>query len=155
MNIQSTIGTGQQNDMKKEPKTHRNTLYAIHYKGQLLGSFQLEGGNASSYLQGWRPPKKVYWKLGLAKSGATHLPEDILDDCEIVEYAPVKTVTKLSTKDRQKQRLQKELESAQRSIKYNEDWLSKAEHQYRDTYEQNILHIQNKIKELTEKLSNI
>lgn len=140
--------------MKKEPKTHHNTLYAIHYKGQLLGSFKWEGG-AYAYLQGWRPPKKIYWKLGLAKSGATHLPEDILDDCEIVEYAPVKTVAKLSTKDRQKQRLKKELESAKRSIKYNEDWLSKAEKQYRDTYEKNILRAKEKIKELTEKLSNL
>ena len=139
----------------KDPKTHPNTIYAIHYKGQLLGSFRWEGGGASSYLQGWRPPKKVYWKLGLARSGATHLPENILDDCEIVEYAPVKTVEKLSTKDRQKKRLEKELKDAQASLKWNCEYLAKAEKQYLDIYENNLQKTRNKIKELEEKIANV
>ncbi len=138
--------------MKKDPKTHPNTIYAIHYKGQLLGSFKWEGGNASSYLQGWRPPKKVYWKLGLARSGAAHLPEDVLDDCEIVEYAPVKTVEKLSTKDRQKKRLEKELKNAQLSLKWNHEYQAKAEKENRDAYERNIKKAQEKIKEIGAKL---
>ena len=139
----------------KEPKTHPNTIYAIHYKGQLLGSFKWEGGNVSSYLQGWRPPKKVYWKLGLARSGATYLPEDILDECEIVEYAPVKTVEKLSTQSRQKKRLEKELKDAQASLKWNHEYLANAEKQYRQTYEQNLRRAEQKIQQLTEKLSNL
>lgn len=138
--------------MKSAPKTHPNTIYAIHYKGQLLGSFKWEGGNASSYLQGWRPPKKVYWKLGLARSGATHLPEDVLDDCEIVEYSPVKTVEKLSTKDRQKKRLEKELKDAQSSLKWNREYQAKAEKENRDAYERNIKKAEEKIKELGAKL---
>jgi len=139
----------------KDPKTHENIIYAIHYKGQLLGSFKWEGGNASSYLQGWRPPKKVYWKLGLARSGATHLPEDILDECEIVEYAPVKTVEKLSTQSRQKKRLEKELKDAESSLKWNNEWLANAEKQHKQTYERNLQTAQNKIQQLTEKLSTL
>lgn len=140
---------------KKDPKTHENIIYAIHYKGQLLGSFKWEGGGASSYLQGWRPPKKVYWKLGLARSGATHLPEDILDECEIVEYAPVKTVEKLSTQSHQKKRLEKELKDAQSSLKWNAEWIERCEQQNRDIYENNAKDAQNKIQQLTEKLSTL
>jgi len=139
----------------KDPKTHPNIIYAIHYKGQLLGSFKWEGGGVSSSLHGWRPPKKVYWKLGLARSGATHLPENILDDCEIVEYAPVETVEQLSTKNRQKKRLEKELKDAQSSLKYNHEYLAQAEKQYRETYERNLEKARNKIKELEEKIANV
>lgn len=138
----------------KEPKTNENIIYAIHHKGQLLGSYQWRNG-AASYLQGWRPPKKVYWKLGLARSGATHLPENLLDDCEIVEYAPVKTVEKLSTKGRQKKRLEKELKDAQESLKWNHEYLAKAEKQYRETYRDNLERTQNKIKELEQKIANV
>lgn len=141
--------------MKKDPKTHPNTIYAIHYKGQLLGSFKWEGGNYRSNLYGWRPPKKVYWKLGLARSGATHLPEDILDDCEIVEYAPVKTVEKLSTKDRQKKRLERELKDAQDSLKWSHEWLEKEEEQYQKQCAENIKKYEKQIEELTEKIKNL
>lgn len=140
--------------MKKDPKTHPNTIYAIHYKGQLLGSFKW-GSGASDYLYGWRPPKKVYWKLGLARSGATHLPEDILDDCEIVEYAPVKTVEKLSTKDRQKKRLERELKYAQDSLKWSQEWSAKEEKQYQKQYAENIKKYEKQIEDLTAKLSNL
>lgn len=138
--------------IKKDPKTHPNTIYAIHYKGQLLGSFKW--GSGAPNLYGWRPPKKVYWKLCLARSGATHLPEDILDDCEIVEYAPVKTVEKLSTKDRQKKRLEKELKVAQYSLRLNREYLANAEKQYKETYERNLKKAEEKIKELGEKLAS-
>ena len=140
--------------MKKDPKTHPNTIFAIHYKGQLLGSFKW-GSGASSYLQGWRPPKKVYWKLGLARSGATHLPEDILDDCEIVEYAPVKTVEQLSTKARQKKRLEREIKEAQSSIKWNREWLSTQEKQCQKQYLANITKYEETIKKLTSEITNL
>ncbi len=139
--------------MKKDPKTHPNTIYAIHYKGQLLGSFKW-GSGASDYLYGWRPPKKVYWKLGLARSGATHLPEDILDDCEIVEYAPVKTVEKLSTKDRQKKRLEYELKVAKQSLGHQHEWLKNAEKEYKKQYAEGIKKYEKQIEELTAKLAN-
>ena len=67
-----------------------NKLYAIHYKGILLSTIDW-GNNStgiSSTLQGWRPAKKVYFTLGTAKSGITHLPEIIRKDCSIVEYTP-------------------------------------------------------------------
>lgn len=140
--------------MKKDPKTHPNTIYAIHYKGQLLGSFKW-GSGASDYLYGWRPPKKVYWKLGLARSGATHLPEDILDDCEIVEYAPVKTVEKLSTKGRQKKRLEYELKVAKQSLGHQHEWLKNAEKEYQKQYAENIKKYEKQIEDLTAKLSNL
>lgn len=139
--------------MKKEPKTQKNIIYAIHYKGQLLGSFKW-GSGASDYLYGWRPPKKVYWKLGLARSGATHLPEDILDDCEIVEYAPVKTVEKLSTKDRQKKRLEYELKVAKQSLGHQHEWLANAEKEYKKQYAEGIKKYEKQIEELTAKLAN-
>lgn len=141
--------------MKSPPKTHPNILYAIHYKDQLLGTFKWKNGSRNPNLQGWRPAKKVYWKLGLARSGATHLPEDILDECEIVEYAPVKTVEKLSTKDRQKKRLENELKDAQASLKWNHEWLAKSLDKNKRLYEQNLQKTQEKIQQLTDKLLNV
>lgn len=140
--------------MKKDPKTHANILYAIHYKGQLLGTFKWRNGSRNPNLQGWRPAKKVYWKLGLARSGATHLPEDILDECEIVEYAPVKTVEQLSTKDRQKKRLERELKTEKRNLSWNHDWHAQAQKEHKAAYEKNIKYAEEKIEELKLKLIN-
>jgi hypothetical protein len=38
------------------------------------------GGN---HLYGWRPPKKVYFSLGTAKTGFSHIPDEIKPLCGI------------------------------------------------------------------------
>ena len=85
-----------------------NVIYALHYKGKLLGSFRWTQGGPD-WLQGWRPPKKVYFKLGLARSGATYLPTEALDDIEIVRYAPVEVVEKLNGKQLRIKKIKKDL----------------------------------------------
>lgn len=108
--------------MKTAPKTQQeNRMFALHYKGKLLGTFQWTDGGPS-YLQGWRPPKKVYFTRKLAKSGASHLPVEILDDIEMVEYVPVKVVHKFSTQERKNYILKKDVESKQRQIEYDKKY---------------------------------
>lgn len=96
-----------------------NKLYAIHYKNQLLSTVDWEGGTAST-LQGWRPAKKVYFTLGTAKSGITHIPELIRKDCSIVEYAPnTKTSTlKFDETAFQIRRLKVKIKEHKRTLKY-------------------------------------
>lgn len=43
-------------------------------------------GGASSYLSGWRPPKKIYFKLGQAKSGFAHVPDAAKPFLEIAKF---------------------------------------------------------------------
>jgi len=72
----------------KEPETQdQNVLYALHYQGKLLGTFKWASGKPD-YLQGWRPPKKIYFKVGQANCGVSHLPKDVQKDIEIIEYRP-------------------------------------------------------------------
>ncbi len=74
-----------------------NELYAIHWKDKLLHpdlwkKYSGRYGQSSSYLYGWRPPKKVYHKLGHAKAGLSHLPAQIRKDCKIVRYVPEEVI---------------------------------------------------------------
>lgn len=82
-----------------------------------MGTFRWTAGGPS-WLQGWRPPKKVYFKLGLARAGAAHLPVESLDDVEIVKYQPVQVVEKLNGRERQIKRLKTKLESRRESLNY-------------------------------------
>lgn len=43
-------------------------------------------GGAFSYLSGWRPPKKIYFKLGQAKSGFAHVPDAAKPLLEIAKF---------------------------------------------------------------------
>lgn len=43
-------------------------------------------------LYGWRPPKKVYFKLHHAKAGFSHLPADLQPYLEICKYGYIETV---------------------------------------------------------------
>jgi regulator of replication initiation timing len=59
-------------------------IYAIHVDGHLVGSKQ----NIYTYAN----QKRIYYELGHAKRGIRHLPKDIRNRAEIVEYIPMRTV---------------------------------------------------------------
>lgn len=68
-----------------------NELYALHLDGKLLeGNIWKE--YSSKYglngLHGWRPPKRIYYKLYHAKNAIRHLPQEIRNRVEIVRYVP-------------------------------------------------------------------
>lgn len=50
-------------------------------------------GAAGSVLQGWRPPKKVYYTLGAARNGLRFVPKEIRDKVEIHKFASIGKVT--------------------------------------------------------------
>jgi len=88
----------------KEKKPKENVLYALHFEGEQLNSNSFKKywknyGSTGSALQGWRPPKKIYSKLGHAKTGICHVPAEIRPKVEIVEYRPVRVVQVGSSKD--------------------------------------------------------
>jgi hypothetical protein len=73
----------------------KNELFALHWNGELLQpdvwkKYSDRYGN--NWLYGWRPPKKIYYTKGMAKSGRSHLPEAIRDEVKIVRYEPVEEV---------------------------------------------------------------
>lgn len=43
-------------------------------------------GAGGSGLHGWRPPKKVYYKPGLARTGFSHIPDAIKPFVEIAKF---------------------------------------------------------------------
>lgn len=101
-----------------EVKTQKNnTIYALHYKSQLMGTFKW-GEGMSDFLQGWRPPKKVYFTVGTANNGASHLPTKILDDVELVEYQPVKTIKKYSSKEKERKYLTNQIKKNKNILDY-------------------------------------
>lgn len=68
-----------------------NEVFALHLDGELLhpniwDKYTEQYGNNSLY--GWRPPKKLYYKIGHAKTAIKHLPEQIRDRVTIVRYTP-------------------------------------------------------------------
>ncbi len=78
--------------MRKKQKI-QNEIYAIHFNGELLypDIWREYTDNYGRYgLQGWRPAKKFYYKIGHAKAALHHLPIQIRDKCEIVRYIPEK-----------------------------------------------------------------
>jgi hypothetical protein len=44
-------------------------------------------GSSGSGLQGWRPPKKIYYTLGTARSGFSHIPEKLKPKLAIAKFA--------------------------------------------------------------------
>lgn len=95
-----------------------NILYALHWRNKLLGTFKWLNSNPGMNLQGWRPPKKVYFTLGMARSGATHLPREIIDEIEIVEYLPGKVIKAPTLKEIENNRAKREIASLKKSLKY-------------------------------------
>lgn len=72
-------------------KPTENVLYVLHFDGKILtpDSFREHWKNSgASCLQGWRPPKKIYFKLGHAINGLRRVPKEIRDKVEIVIYEP-------------------------------------------------------------------
>jgi hypothetical protein len=73
--------------MKPPTTKSQNVLYVLHYKGQLMGTYKWSSFSPDG-LYGWRPPKKIYFTMGTAKCGISHLPKEIIPDVTIVEYVP-------------------------------------------------------------------
>ena len=70
-----------------------NEIWAIHFDGQLLQpdiwkQYSDKYGHVAHWLQGWKPPKRFYYKFHHAKIGLSHLPHQIRNKCEIVKYSP-------------------------------------------------------------------
>ena len=70
-----------------------NEIYAIHYDGHLLEpniweKYSDKYGETGNRLQGWKPQKKLYYKVGHAKTALAHLPAQIRKKAVIVRYIP-------------------------------------------------------------------
>ena len=66
-------------------------LYAIIFKdtGEILtpDSFKEYWKNyGSNSLQGWNPPKKIYYTLGRARSGFAHIPDELKEKTAIANF---------------------------------------------------------------------
>jgi len=74
--------------MKEKEK---NEVFALHLNGKLISQNvwkDFSKNYGSNELQGWKPPKRLYYKLGHAKNGIRHLPKQIQNKVEIVKYVP-------------------------------------------------------------------
>lgn len=92
-------------------------LFAIVYKDTLEiltpKSFKKYWPNyGGSYLQGWRPPKKIYYSLGFARSGFSHIPNELKDKLAIAKVSKMEIVQDGESlhKNQEEKRLKKELE---------------------------------------------
>jgi phage-related protein len=75
----------------RKPKPQANELFAIHVDGRIVDArvwkdFTDRYGGAQLF--GWRPPKKVYLKVGHAKAALRQLPAEIRANATIVRYVP-------------------------------------------------------------------
>lgn len=126
---------------------NENVLYALHYEGKLLGTFKWSELGPDG-LHGWRPPKKIYFKLGQARNGAGHLPKDVIDKIEIVRYLPEKIVEKCSSKEREFVKLTNELKRQKR--------IGEHYREARDDYYINLIKKnEQKVKELEEQIAKL
>lgn len=72
-------------------KKQENAVYAFHLDGELLvgnvwKKYSSKYGDNGLY--GWKPPKRVYFTLGYARAGRSHLPHQIRNKTKIVKYLP-------------------------------------------------------------------
>lgn len=49
-------------------------------------------GYGSNNLYGWRPPKKIYYTIGTARSGFSHIPDKIKPKLAIATFGFVKLI---------------------------------------------------------------
>ncbi len=87
------MGVKMSKNLLKQPQ---NELYALHLDGELLEGnvwkkFSTKYGTNGLY--GWKPPKRIYYKLHHAKNGLSHLPIEIRNKVEIVKYIPASIAT--------------------------------------------------------------
>lgn len=72
----------------KKPKIYKE-LYVLVLDGNILtpDSFKEYWKNyGDQQLYGWRPPKKIYYTLGTAKTGLHYVPTQIRDRVEIHKF---------------------------------------------------------------------
>lgn len=116
-------------------------LYAINFKesGEILTPESYKkywpnyGGNN---LHGWKAPKKVYYTLGKAKNGFSHVPDQLKPLLEISEFTRTKSLvdgeelmkTQKEAKFKKEEKLK--IARAAREKKYAEERLAKAKADY-------------------------
>lgn len=77
-------------ELKKKNK-EENILYALHLNGKLLDTKvwkEYSKSYGTNELYGWRPPKRIYYKISHARNGIKHLPKQIQNKVKIVIYKP-------------------------------------------------------------------
>jgi hypothetical protein len=77
--------------MSGKKKKEYKDLYVLVLDGFILTpdtflQYWKNYGSIGSNLQGWRPPKKIYYTLGYAKSGLKRVPKEIRDKVEIHKF---------------------------------------------------------------------
>ena len=130
------------------------TLYALVFKesGEILtpDSFKQHWPNyGGNWLQGWRPPKKVYYKIGHAKTGFSHIPDAIKPSIAIAEFSVSKIVQdgeELLAKQKKAAAI-KEIKSSISILKYQIENLRLEQERAKDN--------NNKIAELEQKLKEL
>jgi len=84
-----------------EPQPLKVDLFVILFDGQfitpkLLKKIWTNYGSAGNTLQGWRPPKKVYYSLAVAKAQmrwiAKYAPQEFVELVQIHRFASVEVV---------------------------------------------------------------
>ena len=61
-------------------------VYALHLDGEIINTNIWEKYSSKYGVYGWKPPKRLYFKPGHAKTGRSHLPHQIRDKVEIAVY---------------------------------------------------------------------
>lgn len=119
-------------------------IYALTFKntGEILTPDNFEKywknyGSGGSGLRGWRPPKKMYYTEGHAKSGFSHIPDQLKPHINITKFVPDGVVVdgdvlfkkqleakkekeekdKIRALERRKERAQEEFERAKQELK--------------------------------------
>lgn len=107
----------------------KTSLYVIVFKDtkeiltpDSFAKFWKNYGSTGSILQGWRPPKKIYYSIGQAKSGFAFIPEELKQLTEIARFDYAETIEDGSVlaekqkRTREKRKLKEEAEEKQRRI---------------------------------------
>ncbi len=74
----------------------RKDLYVLMLDGEILSAESFKKyckGYGHNDMHGWRPPKKVYYTKGAAKSGRRYVPKEIQDKVEIHLFQSVGKIT--------------------------------------------------------------
>jgi hypothetical protein len=80
----------------------------------------------SSGLHGWRPPKKVYYKLSHARCGLSHVPQEIKSKVSIHKFSSVGIVASGEeiAEQQEKVRERRETEVKARALRYKKEELA-------------------------------
>ncbi len=76
-------------------------LFVLMLDGKILTPAAFEKywnnyGSGASSLYGWRPPKKIYYTLGQARCGLSHVPAEIKSKVEIYKFVSAGVVSSVA-----------------------------------------------------------